>query len=163
PRERQKFQTRERYSRAGGDRRVRRHPRLLRADLDDPRRVPHAGAGGRGGAIRREITFDQATRPIEPEAAASVSAAAGAGGRALPARRQSKSRKRCRGIGGAISTPWPKSQPMTIRACISAAVSIPSATAALPKRWARSIAVWQMAALVASIAQSRTKLVSSLS
>ena len=40
---------------------------------------------------------------------------------------------------------------------------MPSATAALPKRCARSMAVWQIAALVASVAQSRTKLWSSLS
>ena len=40
---------------------------------------------------------------------------------------------------------------------------MPSATAALPKRWARSTAVWQIAALVASVAQFFTKLLSSLS
>jgi hypothetical protein len=38
-----------------------------------------------------------------------------------------------------MRTPWPKSQPITMRACRSAAFSIPSATAALPKRWAQRL------------------------
>ena len=37
--------------------------------------------------------------------------------------------------------------PSTISACRSAWLSMPSATAALPKRCARSIAVWQIAAI----------------
>ncbi len=67
------------------------------------------------------------------------------------------------GMGGAMRWPWPKSQPMICMACRSATVSMPSATAALPKRCARSIAVWQIAALVASMAQPLTKLQLSLS
>ena len=53
--------------------------------------------------------------------------------------------------------PWPKSQPMATSARRSARLSTPSATATLPKRCARSIAVWQMAALLGSMAQSFTK------
>ena len=40
-------------SRRAGDRRVRRHPRLLRADLDDPQRLPHVPAGRSAAPVRR--------------------------------------------------------------------------------------------------------------
>ena len=40
-----------------------------------------------------------------------------------------------------INAPWAKSQPMAISACSSTWLSIPSATAALPNRCARSMMV----------------------
>src|SRR5437588_19963 len=52
--------------------------------------------------------------------------------RAPFARCDRRSRNCCCGMGGAIRTPWPKSQPITVSACRSAAFSIPSATAARP-------------------------------
>src|SRR5581483_1260256 len=52
---------------------------------------------------------------------------------------------------------------MATSACRSIMLSMPSATAALPKRCARSIAVWQIAALFGSVAQFLTKELPSLS
>jgi hypothetical protein len=46
---------------------------------------------------------------------------------------------------------------MAMSACKSTWLSIPSATAALPNRWARSMTVWQIAALAVSSAQLWTK------
>src|SRR5262249_6601719 len=96
----------------------------------------------------------QATRGAAAAGAAGASAALPAG----PLWRRSKSSRNCScGIAGEISAPWPKSQPIAISACNSTWLSIPSATAALPNRCARSMMVWQIAALAASSAQLRTK------
>ena len=151
--EQRQIQARAKTSRRCRHRRAGRHSRLLRHGGDDARRLPHAVARGHAGAVPR------AGGPVATERTRSRRRGRRAccllrrapwprPARGLFMRWRNSSRKRSLGIGGAMSTPWPKSQPITIKACRSAWVSTPSATAALPKRWARSIAVWQIAALV---------------
>ena len=122
-------------------RRAGRHPRLLRDGRDDAQRLPHAGRPEDDGAVRgagsrapTEAIRRRWTRRSEsgdvgdaPDRAAPAAArrAAAACGRGLLTRWSKSSRKRSCGIGGAISTPWPKSQPITMSACRSAGLSMP--------------------------------------
>src|SRR5579872_1867020 len=140
----------------GRYRRTRRASWLLRDGVDDAQHVRGAAARRHESAVQRagEVA-NYATRPTGLPPACIASLGEAPRGRLM--RWRSNSRKRSFGIGGETSAPWPKSQPITISACKSACDSTPSATAALPKRCARSIAVWQIAALVASVAQPWTK------